>query len=306
MTNNPTDNPRRSLMHEVRWKPDEFLSQLESYVEGKISKLPLPPDPAFPSQEKGLDLNKFSKEDIAACVQSERIFRETTIDEWLEIARDYYQDATGTKRRPKLFKNWIAEHWREHWTPLNRHFDPELMLNAVWLFGKDKMIDHAAFEEMVYSDLDGDPSWAKYERKADEQIYGVETFVRLFPGEKIVIERELQPATKQALPASENCRARTHMRATSFSVYDFAMGLTKGEGGKCWLSRNTTAKWCGIHQQTVRTAIDDLIAEGWLIETRKPKPGVGGEGHYEVVIHADWIEKKGDDFCLRAPAMRGK
>ena len=80
----------------------------------------------------------------------------------------------------------------EHWTPLNRHLDPELLLNAVWLFGKDKVIDHTTFEEMPDPDFDGTPSWAEYERKADEKIYGVEVFVRLFPGEKIVIVREKQ------------------------------------------------------------------------------------------------------------------
>lgn len=203
-----------------------------------------------------------------------------------------------------MFKEWIVNHWREHWTPLNRHLDPELLLNAVWLFGKDKVIDHTTFEEMPYSDFDGTPSWAEYERKADEKIYGVEVFVRLFPGEKIVIVREQQPTPKHTLPASQNCRARIHMKSTSFAVYDFAMGLTKGEGGECWLSRNTTAEWCNLHPQTVRTAIDWLLGAGWLKELKKPKAGVGGQGRYEVVTHADWIAKKGDAFCLRAPATK--
>src|ERR1700730_305213 len=101
----PTAKLHWKLVLDVNRVDGKTLDMLERYADpkGEMSELPSPWYKIF---------SQYSKEDIREAVGSERVFRESTLDDWLEIARDFYQDATGTKRRPKLLEDEFVAYLR--------------------------------------------------------------------------------------------------------------------------------------------------------------------------------------------------
>jgi hypothetical protein len=297
MPNQPTAKIDWRLISYVNRMDDSSLAEVERYALSELPELP------WPWNEDRNDLRQYSKDDIRAVIESERVFRATTLDEWLEIARDFYQDATGTNRRPKLLEDEFVTFLRlnakygadENW------FRPEHFLNAVWVLGRDAAIDHATFESLPYY-LEHGVSWQAYLSKSYKQFRKYmppdDTAGILGFGGEPEQSVESEP---EATVAHPNCKARCHMGKFEFAVYDFAMGVSRKEG-TCWLSRNTVGKWTGgMHPQTARRCINWLVEHGWLVELKKPRAGVGGQGEYRVVEHDSWIENHSDASCLRAP-----
>ena len=253
----------------------------------------------------------YSNDDIKAVIDSERVFRSTTLDDWLEISRDFYQDSTRTKRRPKLLEDEFVTFLRldARYGNGDKWFEPEEFLNAVWILGKDATVDHETFEALPYY-LDEGLCWRTYGGKAFEHFRKYrppemdnESFFVSFDFEQVT---RAEPEPELQTVAHENCQARCHMGKFEFAVYDFAMGLSR-KSGECWLSRKTVGKWTGgMHPQTARKKIDWLVENGWLVEIKAPKAGVGGAGTYHVVDHAEWVSKRGDSACLRKPLEKGE
>jgi hypothetical protein len=292
----------QELQRDVNRHHVKVLDELERYASS---------DAAQPSrQDDDLRIaSRYTKAEIKDAVAAERIFRLVTLDDWLEIARDFYQDSTGTKRRPKLLEDEFVTFLRLN----DKHGSgevvrPEQFLNAVWMLGKDPQVDHATFETLPWWGTDDNPHdgacWQKYLSKARDafKVYWPPIeYEESWQAAAAVLDVE-EPHDEPVLVPSPNCRPRCHLPKSQFAIYDFAASLSAKNGGECWLSRETCAKWAHMHPQTVRTSIDWLIAHGWLIEVKAPRRGVGGQGQYRVVSHADWISAKGSASCVQIAA----
>jgi hypothetical protein len=293
---NPTAKIPWQLSLRVNRADAQVLDTLDRYTSGDVAALP---------KDDYYDrfYSEFSKDDIKAVIESERIFRATTLDEWLEIARDFYQDATGTKGRPKLLEDEfvtflrLAEKYGAH-----EEFRPEQFLNAVWVLGKDATIDHATFESLPYY-LEHGLSWHSYLSKAfghfrayrpENDLAGIISF-GVEPEQSAEFEPETEP--------HPNCQARCHMGQFEFAIHNYAMGLSR-KSGECWLSRDTTAKWTNTHPQTAKKKIDWLVEKGWLVIVKAPRAGRGGQGTYRVVDHDEWVSQHGASSCLRKPVSQ--
>src|SRR5207302_2499382 len=170
MPDQPTDKIPWRLVRHVNITSTDDLDAFEKYASGELAVLPKYYDG---NGDCIHDFSQYSKEDIKAVVESERVFRETTLDEWLEMARDFYQDSTGTKRRPKLLEDEFITFLRlnEKYGADDKWFRPEQFLNAVWVLGKDTTIDHTTFETLpYYSEVEGALTWISYQSKSYEQF----------------------------------------------------------------------------------------------------------------------------------------
>lgn len=308
MPSHPTDNPytdkalRRlqRLQREVNRHSDSTLDGIDQFVAGTLSSIPHPWAEFFVG---------YTKDEIKDAVAAERVFRAVTLDQWLEIARDFYQDSTGTTRRPKLLEDEFVAYLRLNAKYGDREsFRPEQFLNAVWALGKDPKIDHATFESLPYCIED----WMTTRPGDAELSLCWQTYLghnELFKAYRLPNEDEsyarISSADDDNTPitvASPNCKARCHMPKSQFAIYDFAVGISHKNDGECWLSRATCAKWARMHPQTVRTAIDWLVEHGWLTVVKAPRKGVGGQGQYRVVGHAEWIALRGSASCVQVAA----
>lgn len=298
--------------------PQEPTAKSLSQLSLRLNRLPLPvidilerfvmgEKDVRPTREWALvwddvlmeDVRGYSNEEIKSVIDSERVFRATTLDDWLEIARDFYQGATGTKRRPKLLEDEFVAYLRldvKYGTGRNGYsdFEPEGFLNAVWMLGKDATVDHENFETLPYYVEEGGACWRDYSGKAFDHFRKYRP--PEFDGEQVTVEPEPPPTEPHP-----NCQARCHMGQFEFAIHDYAMGLSRKNNGECWLSRDTTAKWTGMHAQTAKAKIDWLVEHGWLAVIKAPKAGRGGQGTYLVLSHADWTAKFGTSGCLRKP-----
>jgi hypothetical protein len=279
----------------------KILDELERYA---TSDLPQPS-----RQDDDLRIaSRYSKAEIKDAVAAERIFRSTTLDDWLEIARMFYGDATGTTRRPKLLEDEFVTFLRlnaKHGAD-DRLFRPEHFLNAVWSLGKDAEVDHATFETLPWwGDEDGGGQcWQKYHSKAYDAFKVYHAPIEYEENNYVTIEREEESHDAPLKVPSPNCRPRCHMQKSPAVLYDFAVGISHSKGGECWLSRDTSAKWANMHPQTFAKARDWLVANGWLVEIKAPRRGIGGQGQYRVVSHADWISAKGSAACIHVEMVK--
>jgi hypothetical protein len=282
MPNNPTD--RIDLHNFVRALPDEELRVLAAFATNQSAELP-----ALLHNYSDVDRNW-----LRLTVDSECANRLTTVEEWVEIARDWYADFTKTKRKPQLVLeediDWIKGQ------RIYRDWTPDGFLNAVWFLSQDRTVDHSAFEAMPYFYRSGYEDAFGGDVEAAEKRTWVH-YVRKFT--KHVAEHE-------ATVPSPNCVPRCHIKlGSAFAVYDFATAVSRKTGGECWLSLRAAAKWCGLSDlRTIRIAIDWLVANGWLEELEAPRAGVGGQGRYRVVEHEEWMAKFSNGFCVRINASR--
>jgi hypothetical protein len=250
------------------------------------------------------DFGQYSKDGLRTVLEAERIFRSTTLDDWLEIARDFYQDATDTKRRPQLLEPEFVTFLglNEKYGADEDWFRPEQFLNAVWVLGKDTNVDHATFEILPYY-LEKGPCWKNYEGRSYDyfKIYR-QREDDAFRKTVQLLREEIDAEARRQVPrtvANPHCRARCHMKRSPFAIYDFAVGVSHNKGGECWLSLKTCSEWAHMHTQTVRPAVDWLVKNGWLVELRAPRHGVGGAGLYRVVGHGEWIANHGSTTCVQ-------
>jgi hypothetical protein len=134
----------------------------------------------------------------------------------------------------------------------------------------------------------------------------VEFCVRVFPDEEIVIRKKQKPEAcepRRETVAHPNCKPRTHMRSSAFKVYDFAMGVSGAGKQEIYLGLGKVGEWTKMSDnKTIRKAIDWLVGNGWLVEVKKPRKGIGGEGRYLVVMHDAWVAKHGSQGCIQQPA----
>lgn len=300
---NHTESDLRFLRRLVRsWDYDGGAKDFDAYLSGEGKK---------PIYLDGF-LDGYSKEEIKEAVElgraqwvSDDIVQATTLDEWLEIARDFYQDASGSKRRPQLLDNdflamlKLEEKYQEGGTTILTS-EPELFLNAVLLLAKDPDLDHERFNSLPWVDW----GWPRYINKARRDWYAKEPKDDSNDGLGPCLEAEEDHSEEEPKPRTvpdENCQARIHMKASAFAIYNFARGLCGKENTKtCWLSGRITAMWSGVTDRaTVKKWIHWLVENGWLIELKAPTSGVGGAGQYSVVEHADWIQKRGTGSCIQ-------
>jgi hypothetical protein len=315
---NHTESDLRFLRRVVSgWDADDGARYLDAYLAGR-AKLP------DYMVESGY-LDGYSMEEIREAVVEARaqalthhiVTYDTTINDWLEIARDFYQDATGSSRRPQLLADEYLEYLRlvdKYGGTTDIHEHPEVFLNAVWRLGKDPDVDHARFNSLPWDEAWGWPrywsgatrQWVMEAEQKEVDRGDVKPFITgiISPEAREDHDHSRAAEPEPTSVPSPNCRARCHVRKP-FAIYDFAAALSAHHGGECWLSREVASKWCSdMDERTVRKYINWLVDNGWFVELKKPRPGVGGAGRYRVVSHGDWIKAHGDTTCVRVPAER--
>ncbi|HEV2194046.1 MAG TPA: hypothetical protein VGR55_00550 [Candidatus Acidoferrum sp.] len=99
---------------------------------------------------------------------------------------------------------------------------------------------------------------------------------------------------------TKRCFTRRHLKITETALYDYMLAISRRDGE--FRSDARRDAWdLGVNKDSITAWTKSLVKKGWLIETQKPgrdpKTGRKTCAHYQVLTHAEWVEKHGSESC---------
>lgn len=96
-----------------------------------------------------------------------------------------------------------------------------------------------------------------------------------------------------------NCCELDHVKHSAYHVLMYAQRMTSGGNSLFFGSMRETAQRCRINKSTVNEAYKKLVADGWLIPLDEEDRKRGEKRYYQVLNHAQWVERHGNSHCSR-------
>jgi hypothetical protein len=98
----------------------------------------------------------------------------------------------------------------------------------------------------------------------------------------------------------KRCHAQQHMSCAEFGLWEQYRKLSFASGQLFEATENTASRFTGESRSSIYRLRAKLIQKGWLVISKKSKPGENGRHRptiFRVIDHEEWVRKHGKADC---------